>query len=542
MNEPVASSAPIVDITPKTKKIRNLRVKVSKLRRRISDMHNTGNKITVSALTEHLKEKLSYNQFTFIQSQLRHCKKSSYGRRWTSADKSLAVNIYLKSPSAYRMLRRHIVLPTIKTLRQLISGIGNFPGFCPSLLENLKQTARKMNIHNKMCILCFDEMSIKSGLQYNQHLDWISGYECFGINDNPSDKFATSALVFMIRGLSKHWKQPIGYFFSHSSTPAVILKKLLFEAFDHIEEAGLRLVAITCDQGVNNQRLYSMLNVSESSPFVQHKGHKIFTLFDTPHLLKSVRNNLKKYKVIFENQKMAQWRHIEEFFTIDSAQKYCVAPRLTKAHMETSGLSSMHVNLAAQILNHSVAAGICLLTATGQLPPSATFTSDFVGQMDELFDSFNSRSEFNAKRYASAVTNNSNHIEMWKSKLKWIKSWQFKKHDNKNITPACKKGWLLTINTTIQLWEYLQKEGQQFLLTNRLNQDCLENSFSSIRRMGGFRDNPDCAQFESAMRSVMTHNLLKSSSLSNCEDDTDDILATVLISENNFGNNTLISR
>lgn len=83
------------------------------------------------------------------------------------------------------------------------------------------------------------------------------------------------------------------------------------------------------------------------------------------------------------------------------------------------------------------------------------------------------------------------------------------------------------INSIIQLWDYLQKEGLSFLLTNRINQDCLENAFSSIRRAGGFRDNPDCKEFESAIRSVMSHNLLKSSKLTNCEEDDDDILTSV---------------
>lgn len=72
----------------------------------------------------------------------------------------------------------------------------------------------KMSAQKKLFFLSFDEMSIKWGLHYNQYLDWIIGYECFGVNNNQSNKFATIALVFMIMGLTKKWKQAIGYFFS----------------------------------------------------------------------------------------------------------------------------------------------------------------------------------------------------------------------------------------------------------------------------------------------------------------------------------------
>lgn len=42
-----------------------------------------------------------------------------------------------------------------------------------------------------------------------------------------------------------------------------------------------------------------------------------------------------------------------------------------------------------------------------------------------------------------------------------------------------------------------------------------------------FRDNPDVLHFESSIRSVISLNIFKSSNLCNCENDDDDILATV---------------
>ena len=51
----------------------------------------------------------------------------------------------------------------------------------------------------------------------------------------------------------------------------------------------------------------------------------------------------------------------------------------------------MRVNLAAQILSHSVAAGISCLVTCKELPEEAIYTAQFVEHFDNLFNTFNSR-------------------------------------------------------------------------------------------------------------------------------------------------------
>lgn len=63
-----------------------------------------------------------------------------------------------------------------------------------------------------------------------------------------------------------------------------------------------------------------------------------------------------------------------------------------------------------------------------------------------------------------------------------------------------------------------------FFLTSRLNQDCIENLFSSIRGKGGHRDNPDSVQFRSALQQCMVDKLILSSNTKNCKDDIDSFL------------------
>ena len=63
---------------------------------------------------------------------------------------------------------------------------------------------------------------------------------------------------------------------------------------------------------------------------------------------------------------------------------------------------------------------------------------------------------------------------------------------------SCIVGWQISIISLMALWKDLQNSGFKYLLTNRLNQDCLENVFSILRSKGRFRDNPDPQQFRAA--------------------------------------------
>ena len=61
----------------------------------------------------------------------------------------------------------------------------------------------------------------------------------------------------------------------------------------------------------------------------------------------------------------------------------------------------------------------------------------------------------------------------------------------------------------------------QFLLTSRLNQDCVENLFSVI---GGHRENPDVSEFRASFRFIAVNKLFVPVSGSNCEMDCDSVL------------------
>ena len=62
----------------------------------------------------------------------------------------------------------------------------------------------------------------------------------------------------------------------------------------------------------------------------------------------------------------------------------------------------------------------------------------------------------------------------------------------------------MSIKSTYALYEELKKEGLAYLMTSRLNQDCLENFFSQLRLLGGHNSKPNSFECLSRLRLLIT--------------------------------------
>ena len=88
------------------------------------------------------------------------------------------------------------------------------------------------------------------------------------------------------------------------------MEDLVKEAIDKLECIGLDVVVVMSDQDSNFYSLAKRLNVTpEQSKFI-HNNKKYFLMFDPPHLIKCVRNNLMKYSFKFD-QHVATRKDIE---------------------------------------------------------------------------------------------------------------------------------------------------------------------------------------------------------------------------------------
>ncbi|KAH9634943.1 hypothetical protein HF086_004343 [Spodoptera exigua] len=262
-----------------------------------------------------------------------------------------------------RKLKKVKKIKSVSSLKALLNHIPMVCGINKQVIETIKQITEKREISENLCVLAFDEMSIRKNLTYNAKLDQIDGY--------PDHALQADRL-------------------------AVLIKEVLRACFD----TGLEVVGTVCDLDGVNIRAINSLGSSTDQPYFNFEGREVITILDPPHLLKCFRNIFLKHNIQFEQdiqidgirqQGLAKWSNIEDFFEKDQlSPTFVFAPGLTRQHLHPNGKQKMKVCLAAQVLSHSVAAGILARVAMNEDDSQeAVATSIVLSNLDKLFDAVN---------------------------------------------------------------------------------------------------------------------------------------------------------
>ena len=239
---------------------------------------------------------------------------------------------------------------------------------------------------------------------------------------------ADHALVVFVRGQVAPWKQPFAYYLTHSTVKKEVLSDLLKEVLDSIMGLGLEPKALVCDQGSNNRScLQGEFGVNVDNPYLKYKDATVICFYDSPHLLKNVRNNLKDSGYT-KHGHLIDWEHIYQLYMQDCKLAIRQAPRLKKKHFDLPGFTRMNVHLAAQVLSHSVAKGICFLSSFGVPPSSAALTAQFCDIFDSLFNVFNSRRIKSSAKFNSGLTADSEHWQFLDQAEQYIKKLDLENH------------------------------------------------------------------------------------------------------------------
>ena len=254
-----------------------------------------------------------------------------------------AMSLNHASPKCYKLLKKTLALPGISTLKSYLKKVDIKPGFHQNIFDASTCKAEHMSAESKLCAILFDEMAIKEQVSYDVRNDSVCGLEDFGTGGR-TRYVANHAGVFMVRGLVDKWKQPVVYFLTSGPMCSDRLKTTLLTCIEKVQATGLIVKVVICDQGSNNRSVVNSLGVSVDNPTFQHNGSTIFVLYDPPHLLKNIRNNIKRsgFRV---NEELVSWKYIEQFYGIDSSLPIRMAPKLTAKHVNLPPFASMCTNM-----------------------------------------------------------------------------------------------------------------------------------------------------------------------------------------------------
>jgi len=216
----------------------------------------------------------------------------------------------------------------------------------------------------------------------------------------------------------------VGHFFTGTSVKVELLCDMLHCVLKKLESIGLNVVAVVCDQQVSHRSLYSMLGVTVEQPwFLSNNGNRIYALFDMPHIMKILRNNLMNYDIIVDGN-AASFSYLQQLYDYEKQSTLCMCPKLTDDPFDLKPFKKMRV--AIQFLSHSVAAAMQAYVLFRKLPASASYTASFVDRIGCLFDILNSQTAKIDHKFKKPLSANSEtQFSFLSESAKWIAKWKF---------------------------------------------------------------------------------------------------------------------
>ena len=434
-----------------------------------------------------------------------------------------------KSASTYDELRdsKVLTLPSRRTLRDYKNAIRPCVGFNPGVIEELKKTTAKLEGYQRYIVISFDEIKIRENLVFDKHYNELIGYVDIGDPElnfstfKDSDDLATHCLVYYIRGVASGLKFCFAYFATKGVTATQIMPTF-WKSVSILElECNLFVIAAVSDGASPNRSFYRMhkdMDNSESEVVyrtinVFAQDRYIYFFADAPHLMKTLRNCIyhsgdgKCTRSLWNRDQIIVWYHFVKLVYDELNNDIKLLPKLTLEHVKLNPFSVMNVRLATQILSQSVAN--ILYT---YYPRETHATAELCEFMDKFFDCANTRNQ------TEGIRKRKDFLQPYRSpddiRFDWLKNtflgyfnnWRenienrdgnFTRNarDRMFISWQTFEGLQITVNSLIEATKYLLQNGMSFVLTERFNQDVLEEYFGRQRSLGRRNDNPTLIQF-----------------------------------------------
>ncbi|XP_060807395.1 uncharacterized protein LOC106135789 [Amyelois transitella] len=347
-------------------------------------------------------------------------------------------------------------------------------------------------------------------------------------------------------------KQPVAYYFT-TKLNKLELKTVIKEVIINCQNAGLIVINTVCDQSTVNVSAISDM-VSDTKALFLKNGKEwrhdvirvnkrnIIPLYDVPHLIKGIRNNLLNKDMSYEVDNeiyVVKWEYFQKLYAADTSYgELRLLDKITEEHINPEKINKMRVKCATQIFSHSVAVAAEHLTGRGNLPIECKQLIKITLLLDNLFDSLNVNSfnPINGKKYKGAVRRNSCHHQLWRNAKQILKTIRFREKKfvgnkirlTEKVVPSV-TNFIKTIEGMEAIWDVLSKKyGFDTLFTRNFNQDPAENFFGNVRSFGGRNNAPNSVAFQGAFKALLLNNYNSPhSNRSNCEEDNNKCLQSL---------------
>ena len=130
-------------------------------------------------------------------------------------------------------------------------------------MNELLEKVKHFSDNETFFVTLMDEMKIRENLVWNKHTGDLIGYVDFGDTElnyailQKSTDIATHVLVFLLRSVVNPFKFNLANFATTGATSSQMFP-LLWKAISICELNSLKVLAITCDDVLQNHKLFCM--------------------------------------------------------------------------------------------------------------------------------------------------------------------------------------------------------------------------------------------------------------------------------------------
>lgn len=345
--------------------IKNLRRQIYRLRKRGKDVKSrleNAEKLFNRSDFQKVVKNMKPAAKVFTNMQYYQAQKKVTGRRFKIEEKVLSLALFKRSPKCYGLMSKYFILPSTKSLKRLLAKVQLSAGINKIVYEKLRKTIANFSTEDKLCTVIFDEMSIMPQIHYESSKDVLKGFASNGTN-----QIANHALVFMVKGIRRPYKQPVAYYFTNSMKKFE-LKTILKEVIKNVQQTGLIVLATVCDQSmVNVGAIEELLKETKADylregkdrahNFIEVNNQKIIPLYDVPHLLKGLRNNLLTKNMTYvdyedgNKTKIVKWEYLQQLYAADKSfgELRCLQ-KLTEEHINPEKIKKLGLRLQLKYL------------------------------------------------------------------------------------------------------------------------------------------------------------------------------------------------
>ncbi|KAK3923507.1 Transposable element P transposase [Frankliniella fusca] len=520
---------------------RGEKLRADRLQRRVNDMQiklDEALKDEFSSILRANQHKMSPLQKAFWEAQCKVLSLSDKrGMRWHPMLIRLAWHLHSLSPTAFEFINTSKVftLPSSRRLYDYSHFVEAKEGCQAELTRDIKTKISKCGPedHYSFINLEFDEMHIRSGLVISRSTGELIGYtkltgveeEIQKMQDELNNKTykprpAKKVLVYLAEGITSNIKDVVAVYSTDDLSSSQLYERT-WEVIYHLEDAGIKVLSVTCDGASINRKFIQMHESLDKSyaytyctkNLASGDSRPLFFVLDPPHLLKAIRNAFgnsfahKKSRKLWKNNQFLSWKVIETLYELTKKQKFR-GHKLTKAHIKLTSFSCMTVRYATQVLSNSVAKSIEDLSNHDSM--KLLDTSEvviFIRLMNKFFDCVNGKVEAgeectnpdkapftnpNDERLNFLENDFLDYFEQWKEDIKNRPGIFTESERNRMIISHQALGALqISVKGIAGAIRYmLVEENAPAVCARVFNQDPLEQYFSKVRRKQGDNRNP----------------------------------------------------